>query len=152
MPFVVGAASAAQVAEVIDKLWGGEETLFVISSDMSHYHSYEAARTMDADTVRAIVDLDLNINHQQACGATPISGALLVAKQRGLRPRLLKSNNSGDAAGGKDRVVGYASFSFEGASNTYGPAHGKMLLEAARQSISTSLDSAPLPALPDEPK
>ncbi len=151
LPFVVGAASAAQVAEVIDKLWGTDETLFVISSDLSHYHSYAAARTMDAETVRAIVDLDLNINHQQACGATPISGALLVAKQRGLKPRLLKSSNSGDAAGGKDRVVGYASFTFEGASNTYGPAHGKMLLEAARQSISTSLDSAPLPALPDEP-
>jgi len=153
LPFVVGAASPEQVAEVIEKLWGGEETLIVISSDMSHYRPYAAARAMDEGTAKAIVDLDPGINHEQACGATPISGALLVAQRRGLKPRLLDLRNSGDTAGGKDRVVGYASFAFEderrGSPRAYSAEHGKVLLDAARQSIGAGLAIAPVPELPD---
>ena len=119
----------------------------MISSDLSHYHSYAAARAMDEGTAKAIVDLDSGINHEQACGATPISGALLVAQRRGLRPRLLDLRNSGDTAGGKDRVVGYASFAFEGEARAYTDEQGKILLDAARGSISTALDSAPVPEL-----
>ena len=154
LPFVVGAASAAEVAEVIETLWGGEETLIVISSDLSHYHSYAAARALDEGTAKAIVALDAGIDHQQACGATPISGALLVAQRRGLKARLLDLRNSGDTAGGKDRVVGYASFAFEnelpGEPRSYTAAQGKVLLEAARGSISAALAAAPMPDLPGE--
>ncbi|MSQ52834.1 MAG: AmmeMemoRadiSam system protein B [Betaproteobacteria bacterium] len=150
LPFVVGEASAEQVGEVIEKLWGGDETLFVISSDMSHYHGYDTARAMDQGTAQSIMDLDLGINHEQACGATPIRGALLVAQRRGLKPRLLDIRNSGDTAGGKDRVVGYASFAIDGEPRTYTAAQGSLLLGAARQSIGAALDRASLPALPDE--
>ena len=86
LPFVVGSASASQVCEVMEKLWGGEETLFVISSDLSHYHTHEQAGVMDKGTARAILDLHSGLGHEQACGATPISGALLMARQRDLKP------------------------------------------------------------------
>ncbi len=154
LPFVVGEASAEQVAEVIETLWGGDETLFVISSDMSHYHAYDAARAMDEDTAKAIVDLDLDIGHEQACGATPITGALLVARRRKMKPRLLDLRNSGDAAGGRDRVVGYASFAIEpdagGHARAYSDLQGKVLLAAARDSIAASLSGNGVKALPDE--
>ena len=152
LPFVVGSASAEQVAEVIEKLWGGEETLFVISSDMSHYHAYDAARAMDEGTARAILDLELDINHEQACGATPIAGALLVARRLALKPRLLDLRNSGDAAGGRDRVVGYASFAFDPATGEcgYSAAQGRVLLAVAQDAIAAALArTAPKP-LPDE--
>jgi AmmeMemoRadiSam system protein B/AmmeMemoRadiSam system protein A len=150
LPFVVGAARPEQVAEVIEKLWGGEETLIVISSDMSHYHRYDAARAKDEGTAQAIINLDLGIDHEQACGATPISGALLVAKRHGLKPRLLDLRNSGDTAGGKDRVVGYASFSFDGDALPYSEEQGRVLLRAARQSIATALDPGNIEPLPNE--
>ena len=150
LPFVVGHASAEQVAEVIEKLWGREETLIVISSDMSHYRPYAAAQAMDQGTARAIVNMEPGINHEQACGATPISGALLVAQRHGLKPRLLDLCNSGDTAGGKDRVVGYASFALEEAPHAYSGEQGKILLDAARRSIGAALNSAPPPLLPDE--
>lgn len=149
VPFVVGRVGAAQVAEVIEKLWGGDETLIVISSDMSHYHPYENARAIDEGTAKAILDLNLGINHEQACGATPISGALLVAKRRGLKPRLLDAKNSGDTAGGRDRVVGYASFSFDADAPGYSPDHGRILLGLARDSITTRLAGAPAPSVPE---
>ncbi len=150
LPFVVGTASPEQVAEVIEMLWGGEETLFVISSDMSHYRSYAAACAMDEVTAKAIVNFATGISHEQACGATPIAGALRVAQRRGLKPRLLDLRNSGDTAGGKDRVVGYASFALEDQPHAYSDEQGKILLDAARRSIGTALAGAPMPDLPDQ--
>jgi len=111
-PLAVGRASAEQVAEVINLLWGGDETLIVISSDMSHYLPYAEAQTIDRTTAQAVVDLRTDINHQQACGATPVIGLNLLAQQRRLRPRLIDLRNSGDTAGDKARVVGYASFAY----------------------------------------
>jgi AmmeMemoRadiSam system protein B len=73
VPLVVGDAAPAEVAEVLDRLWGGAETLIVISSDLSHYHAYDRAREIDGATVRAILDFDAGITHEQACGATPAS-------------------------------------------------------------------------------
>src|SRR5262245_20684690 len=84
VPLVVGDALPEKVAEVLDRLWGGDETLVVISSDLSHYHSYEGAREIDRGTVNAILGFDSGIDHEQACGATPIAGLLLAAKRRGL--------------------------------------------------------------------
>lgn len=138
VPLVVGAATADDVAEVIDRLWGGPETLVVISSDLSHYHPYDAARAMDQSTVNAILGLRTDIDHEQACGATPVSGFLTVARRRGLKPELLDLRNSGDTAGGPGRVVGYASIAFsEGDLAAYGEEHGRTLLMLARAGIAS---------------
>lgn len=110
VPFAVGAVPAAQVAEVIDLLWGGPETLILISSDLSHFHGYAAAQGIDQGTVDEILAFQPSIEHEQACGATPINGLLLCAKRRGLSIELLDLRNSGDTAGDRSRVVGYASF------------------------------------------
>jgi len=146
VPLVVGDAAPDEVAEVIDRLWGGPETLVVISSDLSHYHDYERARGIDGSTVRAILDFDAGISHEQACGATPISGLLLAAKRKGLSPRLLDCRNSGDTAGDKRRVVGYASFALGGEGAAYGAEHGRRLLAIARASIAGALGAGPAEA------
>jgi hypothetical protein len=112
VPFVVGDTTPEDVADVIELLWGGPETLIVVSSDLSHYHRYDDARKMDRATGDAILALSATLDHEQACGATPINGLLLAARRHGLRPELLDLRNSGDTAGDKSRVVGYASFAF----------------------------------------
>lgn len=111
VPLVVGDATAQEVAEVLDRLWGGQETLIVISSDLSHYLPYELAQKIDDQTVRMILDLH-RVSHEQACGGTPVNGLLLAAKQHHLHPELLDARNSGDTAGDHDHVVGYAAFAF----------------------------------------
>ncbi len=110
LPFAVGAATPLQVAEVIDLLWGGPETLILISSDLSHFHGYAQAQGIDRNTASEILAFDPTVDHQQACGATPINGLLLSAKRRGMSIELLDLRNSGDTAGDHARVVGYAAF------------------------------------------
>jgi len=100
------------VAEVIDLLWGGPETLIVISSDLSHYHAYGEARALDQASAQTVLALSPTLGYEQACGALPINGLLTIARRRGLRPELIDLRNSGDTAGDKFRVVGYASFVF----------------------------------------
>jgi AmmeMemoRadiSam system protein B/AmmeMemoRadiSam system protein A len=139
VPLVVGDAAPEKVADVLERLWGGTETLIVISSDLSHYHSYERARRIDDATVKAILGFDAGISHEQACGATPVAGMLIAAKRKGLAAELLDCRNSGDTAGDRDRVVGYASFALTSESPRYGAEHGRKLLQIARQSISAAL-------------
>jgi AmmeMemoRadiSam system protein B len=112
VPLAVGHASPREVAEVLDCLWGGMETLIVISSDLSHFLPYAAATHVDRDTCDHILQLDTSIRPEQACGAYPVNGLLLAARQRGLVPQLIHRCTSGDTAGDKQRVVGYASFAF----------------------------------------
>jgi len=112
VPLVVGDAAPEEVAEVLELLWGGPETLLVISSDLSHFLPYLAAQQTDSQTTQAILDLAGPLNHQQACGGTPINGLLLAARRHGLQPQLLGVCNSGDTAGDKARVVGYAALTF----------------------------------------
>ncbi len=112
VPLAVGAAAPGEVAEVLEALWGGDETLIVISSDLSHFLPYARACETDSETARHIVALDAKLNHQQACGATPVNGFLLAARRHGLQAQLLDLRNSGDTAGDKARVVGYGAFSF----------------------------------------
>ena len=112
VPLAVGDATPAEVAEVLERLWGGEETLIVISSDLSHFLPYKVAQTVDQATVQSILDMRGPLNHEQACGGTPINGLMLAATRHKLHPRLLDLRNSGDTAGDKNRVVGYASFAF----------------------------------------
>lgn len=112
VPLAVGHASPQAVAEVLERLWGGPETLIVISSDLSHFLTYASANQVDHNTCKHILQLDTQIDPQQACGAYPINGLLLTARHRGLTPQLIYHCNSGDTAGDKQRVVGYAAFAF----------------------------------------
>ncbi|MDO9197248.1 AmmeMemoRadiSam system protein B [Rhodoferax sp.] len=112
VPLAVGDTTPAEVAEVLEALWGGEETLIVISSDLSHFLPYRAAQATDQETVQEILAMDGRLTHEQACGGTPVNGLLLAARQHHLQPQLLGLCNSGDTAGDKGRVVGYASFAF----------------------------------------
>ncbi|NOR18925.1 MAG: AmmeMemoRadiSam system protein B [Xanthomonadales bacterium] len=111
IPVVVGDASAIEVCEVIEQLWGGPETLLIISSDLSHYHDYHTARKLDAATSQAIEALAFeDIGYEQACGRNPVSGLLLYARMHGLQAETIDLRNSGDTAGPRDRVVGYGTF------------------------------------------
>lgn len=143
VPLVVGDAAPADVAEVLERLWGGTETLIVISSDLSHYHDYDRAREIDRATVQSILDFDTGISHDRACGATPVAGMLAAAKRKGLAAKLLDCRNSGDTAGDRHRVVGYASFALDSGHAGYGEEHGKKLLEIARASIADALGAGP---------
>jgi MEMO1 family protein len=111
IPLVAGAAPAEQVAEVIDRLWGGTETLIVISSDLSHYHNYATARKLDRATSQAIESLEWQkLDYESACGRVPVCGLLYSAEKRGLTVKTLDLRNSGDTAGSRDRVVGYGAY------------------------------------------
>jgi hypothetical protein len=139
VPFAVGDATPEEVAEVLHRLWGGPETLIVVSTDLSHYHEYGAAKTIDGNTIERIAAAATDIDHEEACGATPLNGLLRFSRDKGLKISLLAACNSGDTAGGKDRVVGYSSFGvYEGAQVSLEEA-GKMLLAIARGAIEKNL-------------
>ena len=116
VPLAVGEASVPEVAEVLDLLWGGDETLIVVSSDLSHYLPYAQARQVDEQTARMILGLAPGLNHEQACGATPVNGLLHTAARRGLQPHMLDLRNSGDTAGPRDQVVGYGAWALTAAA------------------------------------
>lgn len=111
LPLVVGDATYAEVAEVLEMVWGGDETLILISSDLSHYHDYATAQRLDRATSDAIATLHPErINFDHACGRTPVGGLLLAARRHGLHADVLDLRNSGDTAGPRDRVVGYGAY------------------------------------------
>jgi AmmeMemoRadiSam system protein B len=112
VPMVVGDASPDEMAQILELLWGGSETLIVVSSDMSHYLPYKSARGRDGKTAETIAKLEATIASEEACGAAPINGLLRAARGRGLRSEIVDLRNSGDTAGGLDRVVGYGAFAF----------------------------------------
>ncbi len=113
VPLVVGDTRAEEVSEVLEHLWGGDETLIVISSDLSHYHDYNTARAIDNETCEAIEAMNpAAIHYEQACGRNPVTGLLLAAKKHGLHPTTLDLRNSGDTAGDKSSVVGYGAWAF----------------------------------------
>jgi MEMO1 family protein len=171
VPLAVGAANAAEVAEVLERLWGGDETLIVVSSDLSHYLPYDEAQSRDRATVQRILALESDLHGHQACGAAPLNGALRLARRHGLQPRLLGLRNSADAAGmtfaDRDRVVGYAAIAFEppaaagiddaeadtDSDADDGRTLGHALLASARQTIAAALGLAEAAgaAPPDHP-
>ena len=113
LPLVVGDANSADVHEVLEAVWGDDETLIVISSDLSHYHDYNTAQSMDTATCNAIEHLDAgHIHYEQACGRNPVLGLLLSARKHNLKVTTLDLRNSGDTAGSKDKVVGYGAWAF----------------------------------------
>ncbi|MGH8736295.1 MAG: AmmeMemoRadiSam system protein B [Burkholderiales bacterium] len=148
VPLAVGDASVAEVAEVIERLWGGRETVFILSTDLSHYHSYQSAQRIDGETLARIASLACDLNHEQACGATPLNGLLRVARDKGLAIRLLAACNSGDTAGDRARVVGYSSFAlYESGSVPSRDEQGRTLLGIARGAIGRRLSQAEAPRL-----
>ncbi len=113
IPVVVGDATHAEVANLLERLWGGPETLIVISSDLSHYLAYDVAQARDQRTCSAIEHFDPDqIDHEDACGATPVGGLLVAAQHHGLQVKTVDLRNSGDTAGDKHHVVGYGAWVF----------------------------------------
>lgn len=113
VPIVVGSVDPATVADALDVLWDGPETLIVISSDLSHYLPYESARAIDAVTCKAIEHLEADqLDCDMACGALAVAGLLIAAKRHGLEVQTLDLRNSGDTNGDKIAVVGYGAWSF----------------------------------------
>jgi AmmeMemoRadiSam system protein B len=113
VPFAVGEASTAEVSELLGLLWGGDETLVVISTDLSHYHDYETARRLDRETTHAIETLTADdLDEESACGRIPLRGLLAAARQKGLNARTLDLRSSGDTAGSHEQVVGYGAWTF----------------------------------------
>ena len=107
----VGGGNMEEVEEVIDVLWGGDETVILVSSDLSHYNDYETARRLDRQTAQAIEELrPEDLEPEDACGGVALKGLLLAARRRGLAARTVDLRSSGDTAGPRDQVVGYGSF------------------------------------------
>jgi len=114
VPLVIGDATAQEVAEVLRRLWGGPETAIVVSSDLSHYHDYDTARRLDAATAAAIERGDWqSLGPDQACGFLAVAGLIVETNRRRLALRRLALCNSGDTAGGRERVVGYGAWMIE---------------------------------------
>ena len=110
VPIVVGDCPAPEVQAVLEALWGGDETLIVVSSDLSHFHSYEIARQIDANTTARIEARQATLHGDEACGARAVNGLMLAARVHGLDVQTLDVRNSGDTAGDKRRVVGYGAY------------------------------------------
>jgi len=112
VPFVVGNASSEDVGRVLEALWGGPETLIVVSSDLSHYLPYAEGHAVDRRTAERIVALEANLDPEEACGCAGVNGLLWVARRKGLHGRVLDLRSSGDTAGPRSEVVGYGAFAF----------------------------------------
>jgi AmmeMemoRadiSam system protein B len=113
VPLLVGDHDHASLAAVLARLWGGPETVIVVSSDLSHYHDYETACRLDQETAGVIEARRAgSVDYQQACGATPVNALLQIAADKGLSVSTLDLRNSGDTAGPRDEVVGYGAFVF----------------------------------------
>ena len=137
LPILVGQPAPGQVSQALEQLWGGPETAIVVSSDLSHYHDYDTARTKDAETASGIERLQPQVcEGHRACGFLIIDGLLDQARRRDLRVTALDVRNSGDTQGGRDRVVGYGSFAFEYAHSARLDASArKTLFDLAREVV-----------------
>jgi hypothetical protein len=120
LPLVAGNEAPEEVAAVLDLVWGGAETLIVVSTDLSHFHDAATARVLDAATRERILALETGLTGDDACGCVGLNGFLLSARRRGLRPRGLALCNSGDVTGEFSRVVGYGAFAFDEPDNAVG--------------------------------
>jgi AmmeMemoRadiSam system protein B/AmmeMemoRadiSam system protein A len=141
VPFAVGEVTPDEVAAVFELLWGGGETLFVVSSDLSHFHDYETAARVDAETSRSIEALRVeDLTGERCCGFRPIGGLLQAARTHGLRVRKLDLRSSGDTAGPRDHVVGYGAFVLEDSADDLTAEHRRTLLDVAAKSIEAALD------------
>lgn len=137
VPLIVGDASLSEIVPALKALWGGDETLIIISSDLSHYLPQEKAKLMDADTAKWIETLNIaQLTNHHACGFRPLAGAMAVAQELGLRATRLDMRTSGDTAGNMDRVVGYGAWGFQPARTARLDEHlRKQVLDVAKQTL-----------------
>ncbi len=143
LPFAVGGAHPVQVERLLQRLWGGSETLIVISSDLSHYHDYDTAKAIDRYTSERIEQFDpAALHNDNACGQIPIRGLLRAAVRHGLRCEVVDLRNSGDTAGPRDRVVGYGAYLFypPEARGATADDQRRRLTTLARDAIAHGLD------------
>jgi MEMO1 family protein len=110
LPLVLGSIAPEHVAAALAEVWGDAATLVLVSSDLSHYHSYAQAQQIDAATSAAILRRESTLVGEQACGSVGINGLLHLAVQRGLAVSQIARCNSGDTAGDRSTVVGYGAF------------------------------------------
>ncbi len=113
LPLVVGQADGDEIDEVLQQVWGDDDTVLVVSSDLSHYLPAEVAERVDRETASQIEALGGPLTTRQACGAMPINGLLAAARRRSLVPRQLDLGHSGDTSGDRSRVVGYGAWAFD---------------------------------------
>jgi AmmeMemoRadiSam system protein B/AmmeMemoRadiSam system protein A len=160
VPLAVGRATAEEVAGTLRLLWGGPETLVLVSTDLSHFLPYDEARALDHRTADQVLALDAEgLGRQQACGRVPLQGLLLEARRRRLTVELLDLRSSGDTAGGPDRVVGYGAFAlFEPSKLQLAPPpaddaglhqHRAAVATGLARTAISSLFGGPAPARPE---
>ena len=137
VPIVVGDATPDQVAALLARLWGGPETLVIISTDLSHYHDHATACQIDGETVARIEQQSVgSFGPREACGSRPVNGLLQHVSRLGYRVTRLDVRNSGDTAGPKDRVVGYGAWALEPSETArLADAHRRLLLTTAARAI-----------------
>ncbi len=154
LPFAVGSADPTQIERLLERLWGGPETLIVISSDLSHYHDYNTAQKLDRFTTGRIEQFDpASLTGEHACGQIPVRGLLQSATHHRLQVETLDTRNSGDTAGPRDRVVGYGAYSFYEAlpERSLPETERNRLTGLAQQSIKHGLDhGSPLPVIVED--
>lgn len=151
VPVVVGEADPAQVAKALaEKI--DDKTIIVASSDLSHYHTYQAAKGLDDQCVKAIRDLDIDaMAAQEACGKSPIMALLHVARQKGWKAQVLDYRNSGDVTGEKDRVVGYTAVAFYApVPENLAAAERKFLLDLARKTLASTTAGGSVPEVAEK--
>lgn len=153
LPILVGDATANEVAEILQQVWGGDETLIVISSDLSHYHDYATAGRLDNETSLAIRDLEYTrIGPSNACGCRPLHGLLQLARNKNFTVEILDVRNSGDTAGSRDRVVGYGAYALYSPTalrSHHEPALMAIAVNSIRQGFATGHPFVPeLSSLP----
>ncbi len=141
VPLIIGDASLQQMTDVITSLWGGAETLLIISSDLSHFMSQDTAKQHDAITAFAIETLQFSgLTGKHACGFRPLAGFMAVAQAKGMRATQLDMRTSGDTFGNLERVVGYGAWGFEPARTAQLPQEYRtQLLDIATRTIAHGL-------------
>jgi AmmeMemoRadiSam system protein B/AmmeMemoRadiSam system protein A len=153
VPIVVGPTQIPQFADALEGIRDAN-SLLVVSSDLSHFLSYDEAVERDRETIRWITKLSpikLLKSENRACGSNPISVLIHLARRHQWQPLLLHYSNSGDTSGDRSRVVGYAAIAFFGdqrmQENTEINQHlneeqGQVLVKLARQTIMEELGEA----------
>ncbi len=142
IPLLVGDASPEQVANVLNDLWGDDETLIVVSSDLSHFLDYESACKKDSNTTKLIENLEYNkISSEQACGCMPMRGLLKLAQDKNMSLQTIELCNSGDTAGTKDRVVGYGAYALHENKQILNSEDKTLIFDVIHKSIKQGLET-----------
>lgn len=153
LPVIFGEANPEEVAKALAPILD-EKTIIVASSDLSHYHTYAAAKDLDSRCINAILTLDMaKMKDQEACGKSPILALLHLAKLKNWKAQLLDSRNSGDATGEKERVVGYAGVAFYSpGTEEFGSSERAYMLDLARRTLSSLVTNGSTPEVKDAPE